>query len=75
MTRVVRATLDEIFGLGELDPLLSDSRFRSPRILGAQLFAEGEQVQRGFRDEAHARRVIGRILAAVGEVRAERARA
>ena len=66
VTEVVEATLDEIFGLGALEPLLRDSSIHSLRIVGAELFAEGEQVERGFRDEAHARQVIGRILAAVG---------
>ena len=66
VTEVVEATLDEIFGLGALEPLLRDSSIHSLRIVGAELFAEGEQVERGFRDEAHARQVISRILAAVG---------
>ena len=66
VTEVVEATLDEIFGLGPLEPLLRDSSIHSLRIVGADLFAEGEQLERGFRDEAHARQVISRILAAVG---------
>lgn len=62
---VVEATLDEIFGLGPLEPLLRDSSNHAIRIEGADVYAEGEQV-RGFRDAAHARRVVERILGSVG---------
>jgi pilus assembly protein CpaF len=65
VSEVVEATLDEIFGLGPLEPLLRDPQIRTLRLEGADLYAEGERVARGFRDEAHAHTVINRILAAV----------
>lgn len=64
---VVEAALDEIFGLGPLEPVLRDPDIRSLRIEGADLYADGTQVPRGFRDAEHARSVIDRILAAVGK--------
>lgn len=63
---VVEATLDEIFGLGPLEPLLRDTDVRTIRLDDIHLYADGEPVTWGFRDPAHARRVIDRILAAVG---------
>ncbi len=64
---VVEATLDEIFGLGPLEPVLRDRDNRTLRIDGADLYADGEPVARGFRDAEHARRLIDRILTSVGE--------
>jgi pilus assembly protein CpaF len=64
---VVEATLDEIFGLGPLEPLLRDPANRTIRLDGIHLSADGEAVDWGFRDDAHARSVIDRILASVGE--------
>jgi len=46
--------------------VLRDKQVRRLRIEGENLFAGDEQV-RGFRDPAHARRVIDRILNAVGQ--------
>ena len=66
VTDLVEATLDEIFGLGPLEPVLRDADVRQVRIEGAALFAGAAPV-RGFRDAAHARRVVDRILAAVGQ--------
>ncbi len=64
---VVEAALDEIFGLGPLEPLLTDGEVRTIRCVGSELFANGEAVARGFRDDDHARRVFDRILASVGK--------
>ncbi|MBX2802264.1 MAG: hypothetical protein KTR31_31580 [Myxococcales bacterium] len=63
---VVEATLDEIFGLGPLEPLLRDPAHHTIVIEGAQVFVQDGPVAWTFRDEAHARSVVGRILAAVG---------
>lgn len=63
---VVSLALDEIFGLGPLEPLLRDRSVRALRVEGATLFADGAPVERGFRDEEHARAVVERILRAVG---------
>ena len=62
---LVEATLDEIFGLGPLEPVLRDPAVRVIRIEGAQVFGQDEPV-RGLRDVAHAQSVLSRILAAVG---------
>ncbi|MEM6930521.1 MAG: hypothetical protein AAF602_26525 [Myxococcota bacterium] len=64
---IVEATLDEIFGLGPLEPVLRDPHVTRIRIDDAGLFANGEPAPRDFRDVAHARRVVDRILAAVGQ--------
>jgi hypothetical protein len=64
---VVEAALDEIFGLGPLEPLLRDRAVRRIRVEGAALYADGERVVWGFRDEDHARSLIDRILRAVGQ--------
>lgn len=63
---IVEAALDEIFGLGPLEPLLRDPDISTIRIEDAVLFANGERSPRGFRDVAHATQVVGRILAAAG---------
>ncbi|MEO0605335.1 MAG: hypothetical protein AAF211_28150 [Myxococcota bacterium] len=66
VTPIVEATLDEIFGLGPLEPVLRDADVTTIRIEDAVLFANGERAPRAFRDAGHARQVVGRILAAVG---------
>ena len=63
---IVDATLDEIFGLGPLEPLLQDSTVRRIRLEGVDLFADDAPAV-GFRDPAHARGVFDRILNAVGK--------
>jgi len=67
VSTVVDGALDEIFGLGPLEPVLRDREVHTIRIDGADLFGNGEPLARGFRDDDHARRVIDRILAAVGQ--------
>ena len=64
---VVEAALDEIFGLGPLEPLLRDPVYHNIRVDGVDLYAEGKQAPIGFRDAAHARSVIDRIMAAAGK--------
>lgn len=63
---VVEATLDELFGLGPLEPLLHDPEVRVIRAEDEALWADDEPVRRGFRNAAHARAVWGRILASRG---------
>ena len=67
VSEVVEAALDEIFGLGPLEPVLRDPSTRRIRIVGAELFAGDEPVARGFRDSDHAHRVVSRVFAAVGK--------
>ncbi|MCA9489919.1 MAG: hypothetical protein KC621_08345 [Myxococcales bacterium] len=66
VSTVVEGALDEIFGLGPLEPPLRDAAARVIRIVGPEIFVQDEPVERGFRDATHARRVVDRILAAVG---------
>ena len=66
VSTVVEATLDEIFGLGPLEPVLRDPDNHTIRIDDAEVQANGQPVERGFRDAAHARSMLDRILAAVG---------
>ena len=67
VTPVVDAALDEIFGLGPLEPLLRDAEIKVIRLDGIHLYANSEPVLLGFRDDAHARGVIERILKSVGK--------
>ncbi|MEN0066216.1 MAG: hypothetical protein AAGA48_29010 [Myxococcota bacterium] len=67
VTPIVEATLDEIFGLGPLEPVLRDQAVDTIRIENAVIFANGERASRGFRDAAHARQVVDRILASVDQ--------
>lgn len=64
---VVEATLDELFGLGPLEPVLRDRAVRVIRVEGAELYADDAPVAWGFRDAAQARATIERILGAVGQ--------
>ncbi|MCB9684187.1 MAG: hypothetical protein H6738_00445 [Alphaproteobacteria bacterium] len=66
VSTVVEGALDEIFGLGPLEPPLRDAAVRAIRIDGPEIYVHDEPLDRGFRDAAHARRVVDRILAAVG---------
>src|SRR6202140_1709754 len=69
--RLTQELLDEVFGLGPLEPLLKDSTVSE--ILGnsyRDVFVERrgmlERTSTQFRDEAHLRLIIDRIVTAVG---------
>ena len=67
---LVEAVLDEIFGLGALEAVLRDPAVRAFRYhpgsgLNAMRDGAEQAVERGFRDDAHARRMIERILGAL----------
>jgi len=63
--------LDEVFGLGPLEPLLKDSTIsdilvNSYRDVFVERHGKLERVNVQFRDEAHLRLIIDRIVSAVG---------
>ncbi len=68
---LVEASLDEVFGLGPLEPLLRDTAVQTIRLHGHELTAVrstgDEPAERSFRDNAHARAFVDRILTSVGE--------
>lgn len=69
--RVVLEVLDDILGLGPLEPLLRDSNVSEIMVNGAgTVYVERRGVLQhepaAFRDEAHLRRTIERIVARVG---------
>ncbi len=68
---ILRDVLDEVFGLGPLEPLLRDPTISDILVnTHKQVFVErGGQLERvpaGFQDDKHLMRVIDRIVSAVG---------
>src|ERR1700676_2183819 len=69
--RLSREILDEVFGLGPLEPLLKDSTIsdilvNSYRDVFVERHGKLERTTAQFRDEAHLRLIIDRIVSAVG---------
>jgi pilus assembly protein CpaF len=68
---ILRDVLDEVFGLGPLEPLLRDPTISDILVnTYKQVFVERngqlERVSAGFQDDRHLMRVIDRIVSAVG---------
>jgi pilus assembly protein CpaF len=68
---ILRDVLDEVFGLGPLEPLLRDPTISDILVnTYKQVFVERngqlERVPAGFQDDRHLMRVIDRIVSAVG---------
>ncbi len=68
---ILRDVLDEVFGLGPLEPLLRDPTISDILVnTHKQVFVERggqlERVSAGFQDDKHLMRVIDRIVSAVG---------
>ncbi len=69
--RLTQELLDEVFGLGPLEPLLKDSSVsdilvNSYRDVFVERHGKLERTSAQFRDEAHLRLIIDRIVSAVG---------
>ena len=69
--RLTQELLDEVFGLGPLEPLLkdptvSDILVNSSRDVFVERHGKLERTSASFRDEAHLRLIIDRIVSAVG---------
>jgi pilus assembly protein CpaF len=69
--RLTQELLDEVFGLGPLEPLLKDSSVsdilvNSFRDVFVERHGKLERTSAQFRDEAHLRLIIDRIVSAVG---------
>jgi pilus assembly protein CpaF len=69
--RLTQELLDEVFGLGPLEPLLKDSTIsdilvNSYRDVFVERHGKLERTPVQFRDEAHLRLIIDRIVSAVG---------
>ncbi len=69
--RLTQELLDEVFGLGPLEPLLkdpsiSDILVNSYRDVFVERHGKLERTSTQFRDEAHLRLIIDRIVSAVG---------
>jgi pilus assembly protein CpaF len=69
--RLTQELLDEVFGLGPLEPLLkdpsiSDILVNSYRDVFVERHGKLERTSAQFRDEAHLRLIIDRIVSAVG---------
>ena len=68
---ILRDVIDEVFGLGPLEPLLRDTGISDILVnTYKQVFVERngqlERVPAGFQDDKHLMRVIDRIVSAVG---------
>src|ERR1700690_2143135 len=68
---LAQEVLDEVFGLGPLEPLLKDSSVsdilvNSFRDVFVERHGKLERTSAQFRDEAHLRLIIDRIVSAVG---------
>ncbi len=72
LQEVVEAALDEVFGLGPLEPLLRDRTITAIRVdpplrlIAARGDAETE-IERGFRDEPHLHALASHIVQSRGE--------
>jgi pilus assembly protein CpaF len=69
--RLAREVLDEVFGLGPLEPLMRDPTVADILVNGSRnVYVERrgklEKTDIQFRDEAHLRLIIDRIVSAVG---------
>jgi pilus assembly protein CpaF len=69
--RLSREILDEIFGLGPLEPLLQDPTISDILVNGAEeVYVERagilEETKIRFKDDAHLMRIINKIVSAVG---------
>jgi pilus assembly protein CpaF len=69
--QLTQELLDEVFGLGPLEPLLKDSSIsdilvNSYRDVFVERHGKLERTSAQFRDEAHLRLIIDRIVSAVG---------
>ncbi len=69
--RIVDEVLDEVFGLGPLEPLLedhtiSDILVTTPRLVYIERFGRLVRVPVEFKDDAHLLRIIEKIVSRVG---------
>ncbi len=69
--RLIDEVLDEVFGLGPLEPLLrdptvSDILVTTPRLIYVERRGKLEQTSIEFKDDAHLMRIIERVVSRVG---------
>jgi len=69
--RLIEEVLDEIFGLGPLEPLLrdrtvSDILVTTPRLIYVERGGKLERTAIEFKDDAHLMRIIERVVSRVG---------
>ncbi|MBV8707610.1 MAG: CpaF family protein [Acidobacteriaceae bacterium] len=69
--RLIEEVLDEVFGLGPLEPLLrdktvSDILVTTPRLIYIERGGKLERTNIEFKDDAHLMRIIERIVSRVG---------
>jgi pilus assembly protein CpaF len=69
--RILEEVLDEVFGLGPLEPLLedptiSDILVSTPRLIYIERAGKLQKVPVEFKDDAHLQRIIEKIVSRVG---------
>ncbi|HZS56273.1 MAG TPA: CpaF family protein [Bryobacteraceae bacterium] len=69
--RLIEEVLDEVFGLGPIEPLLrdptvSDILVTTPRLIFVERRGKLEQTNIEFKDDAHLMRIIERVVSRVG---------
>ncbi|MBV8905189.1 MAG: CpaF family protein, partial [Acidobacteriia bacterium] len=69
--RLIEEVLDEVFGLGPIEPLLrdptvSDILVTTPRLIYIERRGKLEQTSIEFKDDAHLMRIIERVVSRVG---------
>ncbi len=69
--RLIEEVLDEVFGLGPLEPLLrdrtvSDILVTTPRLIYVERAGKLERTSVEFKDDAHLMRIIERVVSRVG---------
>jgi pilus assembly protein CpaF len=69
--RLIEEVLDEVFGLGPIEPLLrdrtvSDILVTTPRLIYVERHGKLEQTNVEFKDDAHLMRIIERVVSRVG---------
>src|SRR5437764_1717449 len=69
--RLIEEVLDEVFGLGPLEPLLrdravSDILVTTPRLIYIERGGKLERTNVEFKDDAHLMRIIERVVSRVG---------
>jgi pilus assembly protein CpaF len=69
--RLIEEVLDEVFGLGPLEPLLrdatvSDILVTTPRLIYVERGGKLERTNIEFKDDAHLMRIIERVVSRVG---------
>jgi pilus assembly protein CpaF len=69
--RLIEEVLDEVFGLGPIEPLLrdktvSDILVTTPRLIYVERRGKLEQTSIEFKDDAHLMRIIERVVSRVG---------